>query len=101
MNQIFLILVEGEEKEINPDGSVHLIYEIEMPIYRWLGKHFDVMDSIPTSNPRKITAFTVNDLTYVAVANFQNNNGKYLLGLLQTSKSTTVHSCRFFLSFNL
>ncbi|RZC40837.1 uncharacterized protein BDFB_005868, partial [Asbolus verrucosus] len=55
----------------NKTGNI--LYELEIPIYKWLGKHFDVVQSIKGAGVKKITPFTVNHLNFLAIANFKND----------------------------
>lgn len=54
-----------------------IIYEIDSPIYKWLGKHFDVVQHLRTYGARCITPFIIKNSHFLAVANFQNNHGSY------------------------
>lgn len=72
MNEIFLIISESQKLDQNNLAN----YEIELPIYRWAGRHFDILHTINVNNPKRITAFTIEGFNYIAVANYQNNYGK-------------------------
>ncbi|XP_072039524.1 LOW QUALITY PROTEIN: uncharacterized protein [Amphiura filiformis] len=43
--------------------------------YLWLGAHFDRFASFPTHGVRDIHAFTIHQRKYLAIANYEDNNG--------------------------
>lgn len=51
-------------------------YATESPIFSWQGGHFDIMNNINTFRPKKLTAFTIRDMNFLAVVNYQNDFGR-------------------------
>ncbi|KAF5285037.1 hypothetical protein FQR65_LT02349 [Abscondita terminalis] len=68
-HQVFMVLASSKRNENDS-------FEMEVPIYQWLGRHFDIVNYITTYGARKITPFIIENSHYLAVANFQNNLGK-------------------------
>ncbi|KAG8334875.1 hypothetical protein J6590_080796 [Homalodisca vitripennis] len=59
----------------NPPGSASR-YSTQSPVYMWEGSHFDMMHTLPTYNPRALSHFNIRSSMFIAVANFQNDNGE-------------------------
>uniref|UniRef100_A0A1B6MAK0 Uncharacterized protein n=1 Tax=Graphocephala atropunctata TaxID=36148 RepID=A0A1B6MAK0_9HEMI len=59
----------------NPPGATNR-YSTQSPVYRWRGSHFDMIHTLPTYNPRALTQFNIRSFMFIAVANFQNDNGE-------------------------
>ena len=49
---------------------------LEVPIYKWLGKHFDLVQRLGATGARKITHFVIDGASFLAVANFKNSENK-------------------------
>ncbi|KAK4887273.1 hypothetical protein RN001_003544 [Aquatica leii] len=64
--KIFMVVASFKE---NKNDS----YEVEVPIYQWLGRHFDIVNHIKTYGAKKITPFIIGNSHFLVVANFQNN----------------------------
>lgn len=48
-------------------------FESESPIYKWVGKHFDLLHTVKTYGARKVMAFTTGNSQFLSFANFQDN----------------------------
>lgn len=68
-----MIILESKEYNNTNDN-----YPIQIPIYQWLGKHFDVVSYITTYGAKSIRYFKINSVQYIAVANFNDKYGKYV-----------------------
>ncbi|XP_044255131.1 uncharacterized protein LOC123005441 [Tribolium madens] len=55
--------------------SGHIQYEAKIPVYKWLGNHFDLVQNIASKGTRKITPFKVDHVNFLAIANFRDNQG--------------------------
>lgn len=53
-----------------------LSYETNMTVYKWLGKHFDIVQQLPTYSAQKLTAFHLGNSYFLAVANKRNDRGE-------------------------
>lgn len=73
MNEIFMAITQ--KMSVNETG---ITYEVKSPIYKWLGKHFDIINYIDTYYAKKIVSFKIGTVQYLAVANFKNNRGNYV-----------------------
>lgn len=73
------IAIESAESE-------KTVYEVDTPIYMWLGQHFDVVQYIRTFGARCVTPFIVGNSHFLAVANHQNNYGEYSEIVMKSSK---------------
>ncbi|XP_054259510.1 uncharacterized protein LOC128984235 [Macrosteles quadrilineatus] len=62
----------------NPAGSPKP-YSTLSPVYRWLGSSFDMIDTLPTYNPRAIVQFNIRSSVFIAVANYQNDYGETMI----------------------
>lgn len=58
----------------NRSGNIH--YKVEIPIYKWMGRHFDSMQTIHGTGAKKIVAFELNLNHFLAIANFRDDKGK-------------------------
>ncbi|XP_015834885.2 uncharacterized protein clos isoform X1 [Tribolium castaneum] len=47
----------------------------QIPVYKWLGNHFDLVQNIASEGTRTITPFRVNQANFLALANFRDNEG--------------------------
>lgn len=55
--------------------SGNISYEVESPIYKWKGGHFDLVQTIPTKGAKKMVPFKVGSGHFLAIANSQDNQG--------------------------
>lgn len=53
--------------------------EADTPIYKWQGRHFDLIQFIGTSGVLKISHFSVEDVHFLAVANSRSDSSKLSL----------------------
>lgn len=70
VNQIYLAY--ASEKTII-EGKDY--YATETPIYVWLGKHFDLVNTVKAHRPFRLMAFTIGSLSFLIVGNSENKYG--------------------------
>jgi hypothetical protein len=58
----------------NKTGNIH--YEIELPIYKWLGGHFDLVQIIPSKGATRVAPFVADNSHFLAIANFRDDRGQ-------------------------
>lgn len=58
------------------EGSQGTKLEVDTPIYKWQGRHFDLIQFVGTSGALKISHFCVEDVHFLAVANSESDNRK-------------------------
>lgn len=68
-DEIFMAACQQMQIESN-----ETTYDTVTIIYKWLGKHFDIIQSIPTYNAQKI-AF-IGNANFLAIANNRNDRGE-------------------------
>lgn len=56
--------------------SAEYSYESESPIYKWAGKHFDLLHTVKTHGARKVMAFITGNSQFLSFANFQDDEGE-------------------------
>lgn len=56
--------------------SGELSYAADTLVYKWLGEHFDIIQRLPTSGARAVTAFTIDSNQYLVVVNHVNDLGE-------------------------
>lgn len=66
MNEIFMAVAQGQIDTSSPDKIL---------IYKWLGKHFDEVQSIVGYKSRKLIAFRIGHIQFLAVANYKDESG--------------------------
>lgn len=54
-------------------------FEIQSPVYRWVGKYFDKNHNIETSGNKKIVPFTIGPVHYIATVNYKSNGDAFTL----------------------
>lgn len=53
--------------------------EVQIPFYKWSGERFVIFEIVKTFGTKKITPFFIGDTSYLALANSQDEKGKYRL----------------------
>lgn len=56
--------------------------EVQMSLYRWNGKSFQILQTFRNYGTRKVTPFSIGDTNYLAVANSRGEDGKSLSYLI-------------------
>lgn len=51
-------------------------YETTTLVYKWLGEHFDQIQSLITYNAQKIATFNIGNSHFLAIANSRNDRGE-------------------------
>lgn len=70
----------------NKSGNIQ--YKVEIPVYKWMGRHFDSVQTINGTGVKKIVSFELNLNHFLAVANSRDDKGKvykYKANCLQVS----------------
>ncbi|KAG5875471.1 hypothetical protein JTB14_016238 [Gonioctena quinquepunctata] len=57
------------------EGPGGMTSRVEMPLYKWRGKHFDIVQRLGTSRCTRISPFAIGDVHFVALANSQADEG--------------------------
>lgn len=70
MNDIFLAITQKTSNYPNENRP-------KIQIYKWLGRHFDIIQYIDTFEPRKIIEFKIGHIQYLAVANHRDSSGNF------------------------
>lgn len=52
-------------------------FEAYTPIYKWQGRHFDLIQFIGTSGVLKVSHFSVDGVHFLGVANSKSDNREY------------------------
>ncbi|XP_069192402.1 streptococcal hemagglutinin-like [Procambarus clarkii] len=73
---IFLI-VANSKYVARTKSSEAVTYHTTSRIYRWTGLYFDVVQELPTTDPRAAHHFTIHKHHFLAIANFKNNKGEH------------------------
>ncbi|XP_071528664.1 uncharacterized protein [Panulirus ornatus] len=50
-------------------------YHTTSRLYHWTGEYFDVLQELPGTYPRSVKHFVIQNLHFIAMANFRNNKG--------------------------
>lgn len=67
-------MVITQEMTKNTNGAIS--YEVKTPIYKFLGKYFDIVHYIQTYGAKRVAAFNTGNSYFLAVANSRNNEDK-------------------------
>lgn len=50
--------------------------EVQMPLYKWNGGSFDILQIVKSYGIEKVTPFSIGNMNYLAVANSKGEDGK-------------------------
>lgn len=59
----------------NTSGVVS--YSADTLVMKWFGEYLDIVDRLPTTGARAVTAFAIGSTQYLAVANHVDNFGEF------------------------
>ncbi|XP_074037516.1 closca [Leptinotarsa decemlineata] len=57
------------------EGPNRMTFRVKNPLYKWRGKHFDMIQRVKTSGCRRISPFSIGGVHFVALANSQADEG--------------------------